>query len=155
MVTNMASLARQRGMNAVELMTTLAIVGVLAAVAMPGMSSMIAAQRLKAASSDLHSSLLLARSEAVKRNTEVELAPSEAGWAGGWTLTADGETPIAVQGPYSNLAISGPASIVYSGTGRVDGEASPEFELSAEATENVRCVTVDLSGRPANKKSAC
>lgn len=155
MVSGMTYLSKQRGVNAVEMMTTLAIVGVLAAVAMPGMSSMVASQRVKAAATDLHSSLLLARSEAIKRNTEVELVPSPNGWAGGWTLSDGGDEPIAVQGRYTNLTITGPESLVYTGTGRLDGDASPDFELSAEATDSVRCVTVDLSGRPANKKTAC
>ncbi|MFD2367790.1 GspH/FimT family pseudopilin [Pseudoduganella sp. GCM10020061] len=155
MVKPFTSPVRQRGVNAVELMTVLAIVAVLAGVAAPGMTDMVASQRVKAASSDIHTALLLARSEAIKRNTEVEISPSPNGWAGGWTISDGGDSPIGAQGRYSNLTISGPDSVVYSGTGRLSGDTAPEFELGAESTDNVRCVTVDLSGRPAIKKTAC
>ena len=155
MVTTSPSTARQRGVNTVELMTVLAIIAVLAGVAAPGMSEMVGSQRVKAASSDIHTTLLQARSEAIKRNAEVEVSPSPNGWAGGWTVSAGGDTPIAVQGPHSNLTISGPESVTYTGTGRLSGDAAPEFEVGTDTTDNVRCVTVDLSGRPSIKKTAC
>ena len=155
MVNMMASLSRQRGVNAVELMVTLAIIGIVAAVAMPAMSSMVDGQRLKAAATDLHSTLLLARSEAIKRNTDVELVPSANGWAGGWSVELADGTVLSEQAAYTNLTISGPDALIYTGNGRLDGATAPEFELSGGATDNIRCVTVDLSGRPANKKNAC
>lgn len=153
----MVSAARQSGISMIEVMITVAIVAVLAAVAMPGMTSLIASQRLKAASSDLYTSLLLARSEAIKRNTEIEISPSASGWAGGWTVArADGEgEPMQVHGAFPAITISGPDSLSYTGNGRLEGVTSPEFELSGEGTDNLRCVEVDLSGRPSTKQSAC
>jgi type IV fimbrial biogenesis protein FimT len=157
MVIPMVSASRQSGISLIEVMITIAIVAVLAAVAMPGMTSLVAAQRLKAASSDLYTSLLLARSEAIKRNTEIQITPSANGWAGGWTVErADGDgDPMEVHGAFPAITISGPDSLSYTGNGRLDGAASPEFDLSGEGTENVRCVKVDLSGRPSTKQSAC
>ena len=157
MVIPMVSASRQSGISMIEVMITIAIVAILAAVAMPGMTSLIASQRLKAASSDIHTSLLLARSEAIKRNTDIEVNPSANGWAGGWTVErADGEgEPMEVHGAFPSITISGPNTLTYTGNGRLDGATSPEFELSGEGTENVRCVQVDLSGRPSTKRSAC
>lgn len=157
MVIRMVSASRQSGISMIEIMVTIAIVAVLAAVAMPGMTSLIASQRLKAASSDLHTSLLLARSEAIKRNTEIEVTPSASGWAGGWTVQrADGDgDAMEVHGSFPAITISGPDALSYTGNGRLEGAASPEFELTGEGTDNVRCVKVDLSGRPSTRRSAC
>lgn len=149
--------SRQSGISMIEVMITIAIVAVLAAVAMPGMTSLVASQRLKAASSDLYTSLVLARSEAIKRNTEIQISPSASGWAGGWTVErADGVgEPLEMHGAIPAISITGPESLSYTGNGRLDGATSPEFELGGEGTDNVRCVKVDLSGRPSTKQSAC
>lgn len=156
MVAPTTAPSRQGGLNLVEMMVTLAIIAVLGAVAMPGMTSIIASQRVKAASTDMYTSLLLARSEAIKRNADVAIAPASGGWAGGWTVAEVGEGDrLDVHGPLPNLVIQGPGALVYTGTGRLDGATAPKFEFRAQGTEQVRCVAVDLSGRPVAKRSAC
>ena len=73
------------GFTLVELVTVLTIVAILAAIAMPNLAVMMAGQRMRATGTDLVSSLLLARSEAIKRNADVEIAPQTAGdWTSGW-----------------------------------------------------------------------
>ena len=65
-----------RGFTAVEALTVLAVIAMLAAIALPSLANVLASQRLRAAGTDLMSSLLLARSEAIKRNAQVEVAPA-------------------------------------------------------------------------------
>jgi type IV fimbrial biogenesis protein FimT len=53
------------------MITVVAVLGVIAAIAAPGMRSFAAGQKVKALSYDMTADLLLARSEALKRNATV------------------------------------------------------------------------------------
>jgi type IV fimbrial biogenesis protein FimT len=57
----------QRGVTLLELVTTVSLVAILAAIAVPNMSDFIRNGRLAAAINDMQSSLQLARTEAIKR----------------------------------------------------------------------------------------
>jgi type IV fimbrial biogenesis protein FimT len=89
--------SRALGFTLIELMVTVAIAAVLAGLAAPSMRDLIASNRLKSHTSALHTSLLLARSEAIKRNSRVVLCKSPDGvtcvtagdWQQGWVVFAD------------------------------------------------------------------
>lgn len=146
----------QRGFTLPELMATVAIVAILAAIAAPGLSELISKQRMKSTSSELYLSLIRARSEAIKRNADITMSPNPT-WAQGWTIPnpADSANPIAVYVPPKNAIISGPASVTFTASGRVRGSAAVSFGLSAANTTAQRCVALDLSGRPYQKATAC
>lgn len=63
--------SHHKGFTLVELMVTVAVVGVFAAVALPSMSGVIQSNRVQGATDDLLSQLQYARSEAVLRNQVV------------------------------------------------------------------------------------
>lgn len=150
-----------RGFTMIELMVVVSIVAVLAAVATPSFKDFILGQRVKSAAFDLASNLLLARSEAIKRNTNVTLAPKDAsvGWASGWTATflvASVTTTLVDQVAYPNLTLTGPsspASLVYQGTSGRPSAGKAMFSISGGSTS--RCVTVDISGMTSTKTGAC
>lgn len=145
-----------RGFTLIELMLVTVVLVVLLAVGIPGFSSIIRAQRIKSASFDLYSALVLARSEAITRNTTVTIAPAGGSWGSGWTVTESGGTVLRQDEGMANVAISGPDSVVYRGSGRLDGAAFPQFELSAAGeTYQKRCIRIDLSGRPYTKAEPC
>jgi type IV fimbrial biogenesis protein FimT len=154
-------LRRAQGFTILELMVVVSIVAVLAALAAPSFKDFVLGQRVKNASFDLASNLLLARSEAIKRNTNVTLAPTDtsAGWAGGWKVTftvASVTTTLVEQVAYPGLTLTGPsspASVVYQGTSGRPGAGKASFQLSGGSTS--RCVTVDLSGLTSTKTGAC
>jgi type IV fimbrial biogenesis protein FimT len=150
-----------RGFTLPELLIVVTVAGVMLAAGVPSFVEFIKNQRVKTASFDLFSSLVVARSEAITRNTSVTITPaSTANWANGWTITYvdSGGATIAVrdQASMPNITITGPTSVVYRGSGRLTGTATPQFQLTATgATVTTRCINVDLSGRPQTKATAC
>jgi type IV fimbrial biogenesis protein FimT len=141
------------GFTLVEMITALAVLGLLAMAAIPMFRELAASQRVQTAASDLQTSLLRARSEAIKQNTVVKMAPVGS-WKGGWVISAGGEA-IAKRAPTPMVSITGPASVDYRSNGRIVGGTVPQFTVSHEHTPLQRCVQVSLSGQPIVTKAAC
>ncbi len=148
--------AAMGGFTIIEAMIVVTIAAILAAVALPAYNDFVKNQRVKNASFDLFSALVLARSEAVTRNAAVTITPTSSNWANGWTVVS-GTTTIRSQDAMNNITISGPASVTYNGTGRLSAALSSGFQLSATGGTSIqtRCISVDLSGRPVTKASTC
>lgn len=65
--------AQQRGFTLIELMVTVAIMAILAAIAYPSFTDLIARNRLKGAAEGLFGDLEFAKSEAIKRNEVIKV----------------------------------------------------------------------------------
>ena len=148
---------RARGFTLIELLIVVVIVTVLAVVAQPAYTDLIAGMRVRAAGSDLFTTLLRARSEAVKRNVEMLIEPvSTSGWEQGWRIV-DPSSGAALEqhGAIGLTQITGPVSVVYQANGRLKAGSAPAFDVRSSATDTRRCIALDLSGRPYQKESAC
>lgn len=147
---------RSTGFTLVELITVLAIMGILAALAAPSFSEMIARQRLRAGAFDLVADLMLARSEAIKRGESVSVTPG-ATWAAGWTVDAASGARISQRGAFGATITSpgGATAVTFNRDGRSAGTAA--IELSSPKTDDsaARCVAVQPSGRAGAKKGKC
>ena len=148
---------RASGFTMVEMLVVLSILAILAAIAAPNMGTMIRTQRVKTASFDVFSGLVLARSAALKRNSSVTVAPVGGNWASGWTIKDANGNTVRNQSGFSTVTITGPTNVVFTASGRLSGGTSPQFSLTASdvAADNQRCVKVDLSGRPVSLQGAC
>jgi type IV fimbrial biogenesis protein FimT len=148
---------RAHGFTLIELMTVVAITAILSAMAAPAFKSLVAGQRARAASTDLYAALVLARSEAIKRDTQVTLQPAADTWQAGWRIPNPSDTgqPVAKLGPVLGATVTGPDAVVYLPNGRVASETPPSFDVAVEGAETHRCVQVDLSGRPRLQASGC
>ncbi len=145
-----------RGFTLPELMIVVTVLGVLLSIGVPSFQGIIIGQRLKNASFEVYSALVLARSEAISRNAAVTITPTAGDWTNGWTV-ASGATVIRKQDTYPNITINGPVSIGFNAMGRTTGAAAQQISLTATGTSSpaFRCINIDLSGRPRTKNGTC
>jgi type IV fimbrial biogenesis protein FimT len=154
-----------RGFTLPELLIVITILVVLMGAGLPSFGEFVRNQRVKTASFDLFSTLVLARNEAITRNAAVTITPTGGAWAKGWTVnytdSGGNVVPLRTQDAVSNVSISGPSTVEYRGSGRLATATlllmqPVRLELSASgATVVTRCITIDPSGRPHTKAAAC
>lgn len=147
--------AKCDGFTLVELMIGLVVLAILVAIAVPSYQGVVANQRVRATTTDLHSSLVLARSEALKRNRQVTFSPAAGGWSGGWTITpAGGGAAILSKTLLGGVEVTGPAAFTFSASGRLAAAGTFQVKSSVDATK-LNCLTLGIDGRVSSAKGGC
>ncbi|MGE5470738.1 MAG: GspH/FimT family pseudopilin [Bacteroidota bacterium] len=148
---------RNKGFTLVELMVVIAIVGILALVAMPSFTSLISSTRVSSQANDLVAALGITRSEAVKRNAQVQLCPSSDGatcsagtdWSSGWLVrvVSDGSIlrvyPALTSG--NTLTAGSTAFVTYLSNGQT--LQAETFNLCGSGGTQSRSISISVSGR--------
>lgn len=150
---------RQAGFTITELMIVLGIVGVIAAIAAPNLGDMIRRQRVKTAAFDLYAGLAHARSEAIKRNVNVNVTPVDGDWAKGFTVIDVNNRTVRSQQAFSSITAAGPGVITFNNSGRLTAGVTARISLVAadvaEPEHGKRCVYVETTGRASTKEGTC
>jgi type IV fimbrial biogenesis protein FimT len=152
-----------RGFTLVELMVTVAVLGILAVVAVPAMTGMINNSRLRGQAEEVAAALQLARSEAVRRNQRITACAS----ASGTSCAASASRLVVYWQDPSNAAntemvreIAMPGSVQISGPAagiqfRSTGLADSAQQLQITVSGDTRYVCVQISGVVSLKKVVC
>lgn len=135
----MARSFTQIGFTLIELMITLAILGILVIAVTPGYKIWVQNAQIRTASDAILNGLQLARAEAVRRNALTQFALAS---GTGWTITIGSEvvrTRAAGEGSknvISMVAPDGASKVTFNGLGRI----SP----NADASESITQVGLDV-----------
>ena len=149
---------RSGGVTLVELMFALTVLGILLAIAVPSFRGASLSSRLSAIANDLHSSVQIARSEAIKSNTTVTLCTSSDGstcaasgdWQQGWIVLDVNDNVIdsqpALQDGYKVIEASGTEELLFQPIGVGASAASFKVCRDDPLGEQERAVTVTGTG---------
>jgi type IV fimbrial biogenesis protein FimT len=151
---------RDAGFTLLELMVTMTIIVVLLGIGVPSFRSFVSSQRVKSAASEVSSMLILARSEAIKRNRNVIIDQATGGWQNGWAVSTTSPAGIAVTlnqheaFPSTLTVTNATTSLSYNGNGRLTGAAA---QFTVQSTPATHCATirVTVSGMPTSKIVSC
>jgi type IV fimbrial biogenesis protein FimT len=146
------------GFTLIEMLTVLSIVAILATIAAPSFGQIVAAHRVRAATSALTESLWVARAEATKRNTDVGFSFNDP--QAGWTIPdpAGGRTPLLVQAGFGSIEFATQGGDVvqfsFNAYGRLS-TGSGWVQVSDPHAGVYRCVMVSTTGRASTAKGPC
>lgn len=155
----------QHGFTLVELMVTIAVLGILLTIAVPNFQAFIFNNRMTSIANNMLTTLGYARSEAVKRAANVTVCASSSGvactaggWESGWVVLDAGGNVLRVQEALEGEAtLTGAGAMVIGANGRMTMPAAATTLTlnSGMAGIDGRQIQIDPSGRARVCKPAC
>jgi type IV fimbrial biogenesis protein FimT len=154
--------SKMHGFTLVELMITLAVMAIVAAIAVPSMQSSRQNALLRTTTNDLVMAINTARSQALNRRIDVQINAAGGDWSNGWAVQYDypASTPMNQREPNINVAKNGEVvikeqngitNILFRANGFVDG-GEVRFELCGNG--RLRVIQVSPLGKIMNDPNA-
>lgn len=147
---------RSRGFTLIELMVTITVAAVLLTIALPSFVNTTLNSKLRATANNLSAAAMLARSEAIKRNSATQLCPSDddttcsGTWEDGWIIL-NGATVIHREGPVPDGYKVNTSATTLTFAPNGVGSTAASFVI-CRATPSVgsqeRLVSISATGRP-------
>ncbi len=170
------------GFTLVEVIITLIVISIIAAVGIPGLGSLMANNQATANTNNLVTALSFSRSESVKRGIQVSLCAKSAAepgnticgggntdWSNGWFAFVDPNSgaakdyaPTAANqlrswaAPAGNFTMTGPASVSFTSSGDLQGgPAILTINYSQCTGQQNRSITIETTGRTSLTQQTC
>ncbi|WP_404299056.1 GspH/FimT family pseudopilin [Halomonas sp.] len=146
----------RRGFTLIELIVTIAVAAILAALAAPSYQRFIASNRLSSDYNEVLSGLNFARSEAIKRREAIEftLEQGAAPWsyyiiraADDYSVSPASALRVRESGNNSVSIVFGDGSVVFNSLGKSDCSSGCEIEVAESTQGGCRVITVSSFGR--------
>ena len=148
----------QRGFTLIEAMVVISIMAILAGTSVSSFVWLNQSTQIRGATFDLIADLDFARSEAVKRNADVVVAPRNGDWVNGWTI-AFGANVLRARDPVGAAVAfaSAPATLTFDGGGRASLVTVSNFQICPPSGGSTtgRTVRLDPSGLSRSAKTPC
>ena len=150
------------GFTLIEMMTAIAVMGILLSIAFPSFESMLLSGRLRSYANELVASAYLARSEAIKTNSVVRLCASSSGtgcdgdWAEGWVVLRSDDAVVQSHGALANgyKINAGANTLSFKPTGIGATQTTLTIcKAAPSAGKQERIVTISATGRPSVSKT--
>jgi type IV fimbrial biogenesis protein FimT len=151
---------KHKGFTLIELMITLTVLGIIAAIALPNFKSILDGRKLVGAADNLYAALQYARSESIKQNTDVQFQVNVGAWCYGIdddgancdctnpaTCTVDGVTKVYDDADYGDVQMSNASvnTILFDArNGEPDNAGSFTFRLPDGRTKSVNINPIGL-----------
>lgn len=153
-----------RGFTLIELMVTIAVLAIVISIAVPSFSNILRENRTLALTSELQGAIQLARSEAVKRrsnvvlcrrNTAGDACANGTDWANGW-LILSGTTVIKVWDSAGSMVVAGPnTGLTFKSNGTVVSTVNFAVNASGCSGTQKRTLAVSTIGSTTLDKVSC
>jgi len=148
----------QRGFTLIEAIIVMSIMAILAGLSTSSFVWLNQSTQIRGAAFDLVADLDFARSEAVKRNDDVIVAPVAGAWVNGWTVTA-GATVLRQRAALSGQVdfAAAPGALTFDGAGRASLVTVGNFQICPPSGGNLsgRTIRVDASGLSRSTRTDC
>ena len=132
------------GFTLIELMVTISLVLIVLLLVVPSFSDLFSSSRTRSAADIVFSSLIEARSEAIKRNVTVTATISASSVAlsgGGWTKT------VAIPSSIGGTVTISSDTVPFNSSGQESNLATHNIQItSAQCTANNSCYTIEVFG---------